>query len=116
MADGCCNLPNHYAIVRWHFATGCKHTGMKRALLAIIVIALYVLHQDVWFWRAAHPIVFGFLPVGLFYHACFTLAVSLLLLVMVRHAWPAHLEEDIEHSGEARGRPLKQKTEEDQAS
>ena len=116
MADGCCNLPNHYAIVRWHFATGCKHTGMKRALLAIIVIALYVLHQDVWFWRAARPLVFGFLPVGLFYHASFTLAVSLLLWAIVKHAWPAHLEDELGHAQVARERPVDKKSEEDQAS
>ena len=66
---------------------------MKRPLLVFLVIALYVLHQDVWFWRTAQPFVFGFLPIGLFYHVCFTLAVSLLMWLMITVAWPAHLEE-----------------------
>jgi hypothetical protein len=65
---------------------------MRRLLLAAIVIALYLLHQDVWFWRAARPFVFGFLPIGLFYHVCFTLAASLVMWLLVRYAWPAHLE------------------------
>ena len=65
---------------------------MKRSVLVLLVVALYLSHQDVWFWRAARPFIFGFLPVGLFYHVCFTLAVSLLMWLLVRRAWPAHLE------------------------
>jgi hypothetical protein len=69
---------------------------MKRALLVLAVLALYVLHQDLWFWRTARPLVFGFVPVGLFYHACFSVAASLLMWLLVRQAWPAHLEEEAE--------------------
>ncbi|HEU4386721.1 MAG TPA: hypothetical protein VFV34_02910 [Blastocatellia bacterium] len=69
---------------------------MKRVLLTAPVIILYALHQDFWFWRSAEPLVFGFLPVGLFYHALFTAAVSLLMLALVKHAWPSHLEEQFE--------------------
>ena len=54
--------------------------------------ALYALHQDFWFWRDARPLVFGFLPIGLFYHAAYTLAVSVLMWGLVRTHWPAHLE------------------------
>ena len=56
--------------------------------------ALYALHQDVWFWRDARPLVFGFLPIGLFYHAAYTLAVSALMWRLVRTHWPANLEAD----------------------
>ncbi len=59
----------------------------------ILVAALYVLHQDVWFWLEARPLVFGFLPVGLFYHAAYTLVISLTMLYLVRRHWPAHLED-----------------------
>ena len=54
--------------------------------------ALYALHQDFWFWREARPLVFGFLPIGLFYHAAYTVATSALMWVLVRSHWPAHLE------------------------
>ena len=67
---------------------------MKRTLLVIVVAALYLLHQDSWNWRAAHPIVFGFLPIGIFYHVCYTLAVAVLMWLLVRHAWPRHFEEE----------------------
>src|SRR5262249_54511545 len=59
----------------------------------IAIIALYLLHQDFWFWRATAPIIFGFLPIGLFYHICYTLAISALMWLLVRQAWPSHLEE-----------------------
>jgi hypothetical protein len=73
---------------------------MKRLTLVGLVIALYALHQDVWLWRAARPLVFGFLPVGLFYHVCYTLAVALVMWLLVRLAWPAHLEETSPDEGE----------------
>ncbi|HXG65865.1 MAG TPA: DUF3311 domain-containing protein [Blastocatellia bacterium] len=68
---------------------------MKKTLLIIAVLALYILHQDFWNWRTAHPLAFGFIPIGLFYHACFTVAVSFVMWLLVRYAWPAHLEEEV---------------------
>jgi len=69
---------------------------MKRSLLVVAIIALYLLHQDFWFWRTAAPVVFGFLPIGLFYHVCYTLAISGLMWLLVRYAWPWHLEEEVD--------------------
>ena len=66
----------------------------RSLLLTLAVIAVYALHQDIWFWRTARPLVFGFLPIGLFYHACFSVAAALLLAALVRFAWPAHLDPD----------------------
>jgi hypothetical protein len=65
---------------------------MKRWWLTLLVIVLYALHQDFWFWRTAQPVVFGFFPVGLFYHVCYTLAVIGLMGVLVKFAWPSQLE------------------------
>jgi hypothetical protein len=70
---------------------------MKRALLVLAFVVLYVLHQDVWFWRTARPLAFGVLPVGLFYHGCFSVAASLFMWALVKFAWPSHLEEEVEH-------------------
>ncbi len=67
---------------------------MKAALLIALCVALFLLHQDFWFWREARPLVFGFLPIGLFYHACYTVAVSLLMWLLVTVAWPHHLDKD----------------------
>jgi hypothetical protein len=65
---------------------------MRRVAIGAIVL-LYLLHQDIWFWREARPLVFGFLPIGLFYHAAFTVACTGALGLLVKFAWPSHLEE-----------------------
>lgn len=72
---------------------------MKRILLVVAVVALYALHQDFWNWRTAHPLVFGFVPIGLFYHGCFSVAAALLMWLLVKFAWPGHLEDEIASGG-----------------
>jgi Protein of unknown function (DUF3311) len=62
-------------------------------MLAIALLAFFALHHDIWFWNEARPLVFGVLPVGLAYHAAYTLAVSVLMAVLVRWHWPSHLED-----------------------
>jgi hypothetical protein len=69
---------------------------MKRILLIVAVVVLYILHQDFWFWRTPYPLVFGFVPIGLFYHACFAVAAALVMWLLVKFAWPAHLEKEVE--------------------
>jgi hypothetical protein len=60
-------------------------------ILWILFIALFVLHQDYWLWND-RTLVLGFLPVGLAYHALYSIAAALLWAFAVRFAWPAHLE------------------------
>ncbi len=75
---------------------------MPRLLLALAGLLLYLLHQDFWFWREARPLVFGFLPIGLAYHAAYCVAVALLMWTLTRVAWPEHLESAAEEkSGSA---------------
>ena len=66
---------------------------LSKLLPALAVAVLYVLHQDLWFWRTAHPLVFGFLPIGLAWHGAYCIAVALLMWWLTRIAWPAHLDE-----------------------
>ncbi len=61
---------------------------MKKLLLTLTVVAMYALHQDVWYWRTAQPVVLGVFPIGLFYHAVYAAAVALLMIVLVKYAWP----------------------------
>ena len=65
---------------------------MNRLLIALAITTLYVLHQDLWFWRDARPLLFGALPIGLAYHAAYCLAITLLMWTLTRVAWPSHLE------------------------
>lgn len=63
-----------------------------RLLWALAIAALYAAHQDVWFWRSARPLLGGFLPVGLTYHAVYCLACALLMWGLTTYAWPSHLD------------------------
>ena len=68
--------------------------GARTVAIALGVLVLYVLHQDFWFWRTARPLLFGFLPIGLAYHAAYCVASALLMWTLTRIAWPHHLEQD----------------------
>jgi hypothetical protein len=57
-----------------------------------LIVLLYALHQDFWFWRAARPLAFGFLPVGLSYHAIYCVVAAALMWCLTRYTWPADLE------------------------
>ena len=70
---------------------------MKNILLVLAVVVLYVLHQDIWFWRSSR-LVFGFIPIGLFYQGVFSVAAALLMWLLVTYTWPSHLEEEVEES------------------
>ena len=63
-----------------------------KLFLYVATIALIVLHQDWWNWSKVDPRWFGFLPVGLWYHALYCVAAAILLWLFVRLAWPTHLE------------------------
>jgi hypothetical protein len=73
---------------------------LSRSLLTLAIVALYALHQDIWNWRTAHPLLFGFLPIGLAYHAGFCIAAAALMWLLTRLAWPA-LSEHSESKGPA---------------
>ena len=65
---------------------------MRNTLLGLLVFLFLAAHQDFWFWRSSEPLLFGFLPPGLWYHAVYTLVAAGLIGILVKYAWPAHLE------------------------
>ena len=65
---------------------------LKPALLSLLVLIVYVLHQDYWNWHRSDPLILGFLPVGLAYHAAYSFLGSLTMAILVKFAWPKHLE------------------------
>ncbi len=65
---------------------------MKTMLLTLLVVTVYLLHQDFWNWNKVEPLLFGFMPIGLAYHAAYSFAAAALMGLMVKFAWPAHLE------------------------
>jgi hypothetical protein len=65
---------------------------MKKFLLFLMVAGVYVLHQDNWNWKNA-DLVFGFLPMGMAYHAGYSILAAAMMAVLVKFAWPKHLED-----------------------
>lgn len=63
----------------------------NRKFIWIACAALFLLHQDVWFW-GDRTLVLGFLPIGLAYHVLFSLATAVLWLAAVKWAWPGEME------------------------
>ena len=65
---------------------------MKKLLLFLLVALVYAAHQDVWNWREAGPMLFGFLPIGLAYHAAYSIAAAVMMGLLVKFAWPKDSE------------------------
>ena len=75
---------------------------MARAGWLVVILGVYLLHQDLWFWREPRPLVFGFLPVGLAYHAAYCVVVAAMMWMLTRTAWPDSLEDQTgQHPGAA---------------
>ena len=51
--------------------------------------------HDYWNWDTPGYLLFGFLPVGLWWQALVTILASIMMWLMVTLAWPSHLEEKI---------------------
>lgn len=43
----------------------------------LLVVSVYLLRQDCWNWRKIKPVAFGFLPVGLWYHAAHSVLAAI---------------------------------------
>lgn len=72
-----------------------KRTARRRKLLlaSLAVAAVVVLRHDFWQWTEVRPLLFGLLPVGLWWQAGVSVLASLVMALLVRWAWPAELEQ-----------------------
>ncbi|MEN8772984.1 MAG: hypothetical protein ABF379_14515 [Akkermansiaceae bacterium] len=64
----------------------------KKRIIFIVFVLLLLLHQDSWNWNNA-DLILGFMPVGLFYHACYSLVAAAFWGIVMKVAWPTELEE-----------------------
>ena len=63
-----------------------------RKFVWFLVLVLALAHWDFWYWDD-RSLVAGFLPVGLAYHAAFSLAAGVVWALVVKFAWPSAIEE-----------------------
>ena len=73
---------------------GRKRTPGVIALLAVVAVVVIVLRHDYWNWDTPYPLLFGILPVGLWWQGLVSLLAAGMMWLMVRFAWPAELEDE----------------------
>lgn len=64
-----------------------------RNVVWLLVLILIVIHQDNWNWHNDR-LIMGFMPIGLLYHACISVAASITWFLATKFAWPANLDAD----------------------
>ena len=64
-----------------------------KALVIFLIIALCVLHHAFWWWDD-NTLVFGFMPIGLAWHAGISIAAAAVWFLAVTFCWPRELAED----------------------
>jgi hypothetical protein len=65
-----------------------------RLIIAALVILLIILHQDNWNWENSN-LMFGFIPVTLFYQMCISMGAGAVWFLATKIAWPDELEEKV---------------------
>ncbi len=65
-----------------------------RGILYGVLVLLFVLHNDWWLWGDTRQV--AGLPIGLAFHLAYTFATAAVMALLVRHAWPADLEVEVE--------------------
>ncbi|MEW4529886.1 MAG: DUF3311 domain-containing protein [Maioricimonas sp. JB045] len=58
-----------------------------------IIVLLIIAHQDIWYWDDP-TLVFGFMPIGLLYHATISVLAASTWFLATIFAWPQGIEED----------------------
>lgn len=64
---------------------------MKRVVVLLLVL-ITVLHQDFWLWDRIDPLILGFIPIGLAYHAGISIAAAAVWGLVTVFCWPKELE------------------------
>ncbi|GMQ80336.1 MAG: hypothetical protein BMS9Abin04_312 [Planctomycetia bacterium] len=58
-----------------------------RTIIWLLIAGLILLHQDNWFWDDT-TLVGRFVPIGLFYHACLSVAAGVTWYLATKYCWP----------------------------
>ena len=60
----------------------------KQILVYLLILIMLFLHFDFWNWDKIHPIVLGWMPIGLFYHVVYCFVFVGILALLNRWCWP----------------------------
>jgi hypothetical protein len=64
---------------------------MKKSIWLLVAL-LIIVHQDFWNWDR-QQIIFGFMPIGMFYHVCLSLVAAFVWLLACTLAWPEGIDD-----------------------
>ncbi|MCD0458245.1 DUF3311 domain-containing protein [Roseiconus lacunae] len=78
-----------------------SHPSRGPWIIAALVVLLLILHQDNWFWES-DTLVFGFMPIGLFWHACISIGASLTWALATVIAWPLDDDDTVGVAGDSK--------------
>lgn len=70
-----------------------RRSALTDLFLLLLVVGVLLLRNDWWNWNSPHPLLLGVIPVGLWWQVMVSLAATGMMWLMVRLAWPAHLED-----------------------
>ena len=62
-----------------------------RLILGVLVALLLIAHQDNWNWDNP-TLVGGVVPIGLFYHACLSMAAAFVWFLATLFVWPKDVD------------------------
>ena len=68
-----------------------SESSAGRNLVWLLFVLMFLGHQDFWWWDDS-TLILGFLPIGLAYHALFSIGCALLGWLAISKAWPTELE------------------------
>ena len=74
----------------------------RLALVALIVLIMFLLHNSFWLWGFDDqvPLLFGFMPFAFSYYVGYALLALLAILLITRIAWPDPPEDIFELSND----------------
>lgn len=66
---------------------GSPRSSLGPWIIVGLVVLLLILHQDNWLWLDDR-LILGFIPIGLFWHACISIGASVTWFLATKIAWP----------------------------
>ncbi|MDW7740047.1 MAG: hypothetical protein SCJ97_08345 [Bacillota bacterium] len=72
--------------------------SIRLALVALIVLVMFILHNSFWLWDldAKVPLLFGFMPFAFSYYVGYTVLAIIAMRIIIALAWPDPSPELIE--------------------
>ncbi len=81
------------------------HFKGRMILVIAAVLVMFALHNSFWLWDldARAPVLFGFMPFAFYYYLGYALLACLVILLVIKLAWPDPPPGIFEHTGHKEG-------------